>query len=106
MKKRIVTICLVLCMLASMVVVPVTAAEGEENRTDSAALCPCGCGESLNACVWYEVITGDSCIGNTYRPVYMYEGEEIPLDSNITYEKLQEAAHKAVAQMRAEDGQA
>ena len=69
MKKRIVTLCLALCMLASMVVVPVTASEGEENRTDSAALCPCGCGESLNAIAWepWDVnAAGDPAAGHYY----------------------------------------
>jgi len=79
--------------------------KGDNHEGDNGHDGDWGGGQYLNACVWYEVITGDSCIGNTYRPVYMYEGEEIPLDSNITYEKLQEAAHKAVAQMRAEDEQ-
>ena len=55
-----------------------------------------GGGQYLNACVWYETITGRSCLGNTYRPVYKYNGQEIPLNSEMTYEKLQEAAHQAV----------
>ena len=55
-----------------------------------------GGGQYLNACVWYEVITGNSCVGNTYRPVYKYNGMEIPLFSEMTYERLQEAAHQAV----------
>ena len=54
-----------------------------------------GGGQYLNACVWYEIITGNSCVGNTYRPVYKYNGTEIPLNSEMTYEKLQEAAHQA-----------
>ena len=57
-----------------------------------------GGGQYLNACVWFEVITGQSVIGNTYRPVYKYNGTEIPLNSEMTYEKLQEAAHQAVAE--------
>ena len=48
-----------------------------------------GGGQYLNACVWFEVITGQSGVGNTYRPDYA-------LDTDITYEKLQEAAHQAV----------
>lgn len=55
-----------------------------------------GGGQYLNACVWYETITGNSVVGNTYRPVYKYGQTEIPLNSEITYEKLQEAAHQAV----------
>ena len=55
-----------------------------------------GGGQYLNACVWYETITGNSCVGNSYRPVYKYQGQEVPLNSEMTYEKLQEAAHQAV----------
>ena len=55
-----------------------------------------GGGQYLNAAVWFETITGQSVVGNTYRPVYKYNGEEIPLNSAMTYEKLQEAAHQAV----------
>ena len=29
-----------------------------------------GGGQYLNACVWFEVITGQSCVGNTYKPNY------------------------------------
>ena len=61
-----------------------------------------GGGQYLNACVWYEVLTGNSCVGNTYRPVYKYNGLEVPLNSEMTYERLQEAAHQAVASMGAE----
>lgn len=51
-----------------------------------------GGAQYLNACVWFEAITGESCIGNTYRPNYT-------LDENITYEKLQEAAHQAMERL-------
>lgn len=50
-----------------------------------------GGGQYLNACVWLETLTGKSCIGNTWRPNYALDEELIP--------KLQDAAHKAVAQM-------
>ena len=49
-----------------------------------------GGGQYLNACVWFETITGQSVKGNTWRPSYT-------LKANI--EGLQEAAHKAVAQI-------
>jgi hypothetical protein len=42
-------------------------------------------------------------VGNTYRPVYKYNGTEIPLNSEMTYERLQAAAHQAVLDMRAEN---
>ena len=52
-----------------------------------------GGGQYLNACVWFEIITGQSCVGNTYRPEYT-------LDENITCEQLQEAAHQAVQNLK------
>lgn len=54
-----------------------------------------GGGQYLNACVWYEVITGKSCIGNTWRPDYELSEEKIVA--------LQEAAHAAVAAVYGED---
>ena len=48
-----------------------------------------GGGQYLTACVWYEVLTGNSCIGNTWRPDYELSEERI--------EALQQAAHEAVA---------
>ena len=47
-----------------------------------------GGGQYLNACVWFEVLTGQSCIGNTFRPTYELSEEMI--------EMLQKAAHEAV----------
>ena len=49
-----------------------------------------GGGQYLNACVWYEVLMGKSCIGNAWRPDnYSLSEEKIAL--------LQNAAHEAVA---------
>ena len=45
-------------------------------------------GQYLNACVWFETLTGQSCIGNTWRPKYEIAEERILM--------LQDAAHKAV----------
>ena len=53
-----------------------------------------GGGQYLNACVWFEAITGQSCIGNTYRPDYALDEALIPT--------LQEAAHKAIEQRNSE----
>lgn len=53
-----------------------------------------GGGQYLNACVWFEAITGQSCVGNTYRPDY-------DLDEALI-ETLQKAAHQAVADRNAE----
>ena len=54
-----------------------------------------GGGQYLNACVWYEVLMGKSCIGNTWRPDYDLSEEKIVA--------LQEAAHAAVAAVYGED---
>ena len=48
-----------------------------------------GGGQYLNACVWYEVLMGESCVGNTWRPDYELSEEKIAI--------LQAAAHEAVA---------
>ena len=48
-----------------------------------------GGGQYLNACVWYEVLMGKSCVGNTWRPTYELSEEKIAI--------LQAAAHEAVA---------
>ena len=54
-----------------------------------------GGGQYLNACVWFEILTGESCIGNPFRPTYTYKGKDV----SLTEEKiqiLQNAAHEAV----------
>lgn len=54
-----------------------------------------GGGQYLNACVWFEILTGKSCVGNTFRPEYKMGS----LDCSLTEEKiqvLQKAAHEAV----------
>jgi hypothetical protein len=56
-----------------------------------------GGGQYLTACTWFEILTGQSCIGNTYRPEYTYQGEKFYLDEALV-KQLQEAAHKAVAE--------
>ena len=48
-----------------------------------------GGGQYLNACVWYEVLFAESCLGNTWRPLYDLSEEKIAI--------LQQAAHDAVA---------
>ena len=59
-----------------------------------------GGGQLLNAYVWFETLTGQSCIGNTFRPVYKHNGLEYTLDEELI-KILQESAHEAVQQMRA-----
>ena len=54
-----------------------------------------GGGQYLNACVWFEMLTGESCLENSFRPVYKL-GDT---DCSLTEEKitvLQNAAHRAV----------
>lgn len=47
-----------------------------------------GGGQYLNGCVWFETLTGQSCIGNTFRPDYELSEELIAV--------LQQAAHDTV----------
>jgi hypothetical protein len=54
-----------------------------------------GGGQYLNACVWFEVLTRKSCIGNPWRPEYDLTEEKIGV--------LQEYAHRAVAACYGED---
>ena len=54
-----------------------------------------GGGQYLNACVWFEVLTGKSCVGNTWRPSYDLDGAKTPV--------LQQAAHAAVAAIYGEN---
>ena len=61
-----------------------------------------GGGQYLNACVWFEVLTQKSCIGNTFRPDYKLDDVEYPLgEEKIAL--LQNAAHTAVANFYGED---
>ena len=55
-----------------------------------------GGGQYLNACIWFEVLTGKSCIGNTWRPD-TYRLDEAKIAG------LQQAAHQAVAEMYGAD---
>ena len=71
---------------------------GENNAGDGSHDGDWGGGQYLNACVWFEVITGQSCIGNTYRPEYRTATEDLSLSEEMV-KMLQECAHKAVAQM-------
>ncbi len=51
-----------------------------------------GGGQYLNACVWFEMLTGQSCVGNTFRPNY-----ELVRGS---FEELQQIAHQAVEEAK------
>ena len=52
-----------------------------------------GGGQYLNACVWYEVLTRKSCVGNTWRPTTDLCGYTLDEDMIVA---LQNAAHKVV----------
>jgi len=54
-----------------------------------------GGGQFLNACVWYEILTGKDCRENPYAPVYTYKGETFTLSEEMLT-MLRDAAHKAV----------
>ncbi len=54
-----------------------------------------GGGQYLNACTWFEVLTGKSCIGNSFRPKYELSEEKVAA--------LQNAAHQAVAAIHGAD---
>ena len=51
-----------------------------------------GGGQYLTACVWFEMLTGQSCIGNTWRPDYTLAEEKIQI--------LQQCAHQAVENLK------
>ena len=57
-----------------------------------------GGGQYLNACVWLEILTGQSCVGNTYSPVYTHNGKTYTLEADLI-KTLQNAAHQAVANL-------
>ncbi len=54
-----------------------------------------GGGRYLNACVWFEILTGQSCLGSLYRPRYEWEGRDVSLSEEKII-ILQQAAHRAV----------
>jgi len=57
-----------------------------------------GGGQYLNACVWFEKLLGQSCVGNTFRPKYELDGVDLSL-SEEKIALLQKTAHEAVLNM-------
>ena len=55
-----------------------------------------GGGQYLNACVWFERVLGQNCIGNTWRPTTYALSEEM-------IAMLQKAAHDTVALVKADE---
>ena len=72
--------------------------KGENHEGDYHHEGDIGGGQYLNACVWFEIITGQSVLGNTYVPTYTYGGQTYNM--YISAETLQNAAHQAVEAMR------
>ena len=54
-----------------------------------------GGGQYLNACVWFERVLGQNCIGNTFRPDYSLSEDMIAM--------LQQAAHDTIALLKADE---
>ena len=87
----------------------------EENWGDGYHDGNIGGGQYLNACVWFEIITGQSVIGNSYVPAYKYPAisSSVTNKLHVTYdgtyytftteflEQMQTAAHKAVEDLKA-----
>ncbi len=76
--------------------------KGKSNYDDHIHDGDVGGGQYLNACVFFEILTGKSCLANTFRPKYTFEGKDL----SLTEEKiaiLKKAAHQAVADVYGED---
>lgn len=70
--------------------------KGENHEGDNGHDGDWGGGQYLTACVWFEVVTGQSCIGNTYRPKYITaDSQDLSLSEDMI-QMLQQSAHKAV----------
>jgi len=54
-----------------------------------------GGGQYLNACVFYELLTQKSCLENSFRPRYTYQGTDMSL-SEEKINLLKQTAHQAV----------
>ena len=61
-----------------------------------------GGGQYLNACLWYELITGCSCLDNAYRPEYVFQGTDYSL-SEEQIDLLQTAAHQTMVDVYGAD---
>lgn len=66
MKKRLISLLLCLALTGSMVVFPVGA---DTQATDTAGLCPCGCGLALSQIAWssYETVSETQIPSGHYR---------------------------------------
>ena len=73
--------------------------KGENHEGDCSHDGDWGGGQYLNACVWFEVITGQSCLENSYRPKY-FAGDVDMSPAEDLIQMLQKSAHKAVEQAK------
>jgi len=69
------------------------ARNGEINAGDAYHDGDIGGGQFLNACVWYETLTGQSCLNNPYKPD-LSNGNYVLSDELLVL--LRNAAHKTV----------
>lgn len=91
-----------------------TSADGVDHAGDGYHDGDIGGGQLLNACVWFEIITGKSVIGNSYIPEYATTATlDAALFDNLNVVKtdkgyalssdfvaqIQQAAHKAVQEL-------
>ena len=71
MKNRVLSLFLILCIILSMVVVPVSGSQVQAETMETTALtepCPCGCGKDLNQVDWevYDPNSGGLLPGHFY----------------------------------------
>ena len=63
-----------------------------------------GGGQYLNACVWFETITKETVVGNTFVPVYHHdEGNKDYTFTDEQISLMQNAAHQAVLEYHGEE---
>lgn len=75
------------------------ALKGEIINTDLSHDGDIGGGQYLNACVWFETLTGKSVVGNSFRPEYPYKNTVLKLTEE-QIKALQNAAHTAMETSR------
>jgi hypothetical protein len=71
--------------------------DGRPNSGDGSHDGDIGGGQFLNACVWYEVLTGKDCRQSSYIPTYTHQNITYKVDGELRT-MLAEAAHQAVAE--------
>lgn len=73
-----------------------------ENSGDGTHDGDIGGGQYLNACVWYEIITGNDCRDIAYIPTYVHNGITYTVDGELRA-MLNEAAHEAVTEVYSDE---